>query len=125
MISVYDMVENIVGKGENAGDQHFLLYPQCFQNVCFSGSLIVGIVWEKVICINRLSSKILHFFFSAAIDISSVMSVDAFVTKCGIRMMSTLHTSTAVQGKIHLSPSETLTAEYEMPQKRMEVFDFK
>ena len=22
--------ENIVGKGENAGKQHFLLYPQCF-----------------------------------------------------------------------------------------------
>ena len=22
-------VENIVGKGENAGDQHFLLFPQC------------------------------------------------------------------------------------------------
>ena len=24
-------VENIVGKGENAGYQHFLLFPQCFQ----------------------------------------------------------------------------------------------
>ena len=23
--------KNIVGKGENAGDQHFLLFPQCFQ----------------------------------------------------------------------------------------------
>ena len=22
--------ENIVGKGENAGYQHFLLFPQCF-----------------------------------------------------------------------------------------------
>ena len=22
--------ENIVGKGENAGHQHFLLFPQCF-----------------------------------------------------------------------------------------------
>ena len=26
-------VENIVGKGENAGYQHFLLFPQCFQKV--------------------------------------------------------------------------------------------
>ena len=33
MISVYDRVENIVGKGENAGNQHFLLFPQCFQKV--------------------------------------------------------------------------------------------
>ena len=25
------VVENIVGKGKNAGNQHFLLFPQCFQ----------------------------------------------------------------------------------------------
>ena len=25
------MMENFVGKGENAGHQHFLLFPQCFQ----------------------------------------------------------------------------------------------
>ena len=24
-------VENILGKGENAGYQHFLLFPKCFQ----------------------------------------------------------------------------------------------
>ena len=38
-------VENIVRKGENAGYQHFLLFPQCFQKVSFSGSLKVVIVW--------------------------------------------------------------------------------
>ena len=36
MIDAFDRVENIVGKGENAG------YPQCFQKVTFSGSLKVG-----------------------------------------------------------------------------------
>ena len=43
----FDMgrVENIVGKGENAGYQHFLLFPQCFQKASFSGSLKVRIVW--------------------------------------------------------------------------------
>ena len=35
MISVCDQVENIVGKGENAGYQHFLLFPQCFQKASF------------------------------------------------------------------------------------------
>ena len=25
--------ENIVGKGENAGDQHFLHFPQCFSTI--------------------------------------------------------------------------------------------
>ena len=38
-------VENIVGNGENAGYQHFLLFPQCFQKATFSWSLKVGIVW--------------------------------------------------------------------------------
>ena len=31
MIFVFDRVENIVGRGEKAGYQHFLLFPQCFQ----------------------------------------------------------------------------------------------
>ena len=43
--SVLIRVENIVGKGENAGYQHFLLCPQCFQKVSISGLLKVGIVW--------------------------------------------------------------------------------
>ena len=33
------MVENNVGKGENAGNQHFILFPQCFLEVSFPGSL--------------------------------------------------------------------------------------
>ena len=45
MIFVPNRVENIVGKGENAGNEHFLLSKQCFQKVSLSGSLKVGIVW--------------------------------------------------------------------------------
>ena len=41
-------LENIAGKGEIAGYQHFLLFPQCFQKASFSGSLKVGIVWKRV-----------------------------------------------------------------------------
>ena len=32
---VLGKVENIVGKGEHAGYQHFLLFPQCFQKLSF------------------------------------------------------------------------------------------
>ena len=32
MISVFDGVENIAGKGGNAGYQHFLLFPQYFKS---------------------------------------------------------------------------------------------
>ena len=47
----FDMgrVENIVGKGENAGYQHFLLFPQCFPKPSSLGSLKVGVVWQRVI----------------------------------------------------------------------------
>ena len=47
MIPVFDGVENLVGKAENAGYQHFLLFPQCFQKGTFSVSLEVGIVWQR------------------------------------------------------------------------------
>ena len=41
---VFQRVENILGKGENAGYQHFLLLPQCFQNSTSSGFLKVVIL---------------------------------------------------------------------------------
>ena len=44
MISFSDR-KNIVGKGENAGHQHFLHFLQCFQKPSFSGSLKVRTVW--------------------------------------------------------------------------------
>ena len=44
-ISLSDRVENTVGKGENAGYQHFLLFPQCFTKPSSLESLKVGIVW--------------------------------------------------------------------------------
>ena len=48
MISLYDRVENTVGKGENAGYQHFLLFPQCFQKASFPEASKGAIVWEWV-----------------------------------------------------------------------------
>ena len=47
-IPLFDRVENTgntVGKGENAGHQHFLLFPQCFPKSSSSGLLKVGVVW--------------------------------------------------------------------------------
>ena len=40
---VLGRVENIVGKGENAGYQHFLLFLQCFLEASFPGSLKLGL----------------------------------------------------------------------------------
>ena len=45
LLSVFDKIENVVGEGENAGCQHFLLFPQGFQKASFLESLRVWIVW--------------------------------------------------------------------------------
>lgn len=54
-----------------------------------------------------------------------MMSVDAHVTKTGVKMVSTLHTSTAIQGKLTVEPSGAISAKYDFPEDRMEVIDFK
>ena len=50
------MVENIMGEGENAGYQRFLLFPQCFQKASYTELLKVGIVWYKI---NSVSASFL------------------------------------------------------------------
>ena len=48
IISVFDRVEIIVGKGENAGNPHFLLFPKYFEKVSFPDTSKGVIVWEWV-----------------------------------------------------------------------------
>ena len=48
IIFVFDRVKNIVGKGENAGYQHFLLFPQCFEKASFPDTSKGVIVREWV-----------------------------------------------------------------------------
>ena len=42
---VFHRIENIVEKEENAGYQHFLLFPQCFRKAFSSSASKVVIVW--------------------------------------------------------------------------------
>ena len=41
--------ENIVGKGENDGYQHFHLFPQCFQKASLLGLLKLGLCGKRLI----------------------------------------------------------------------------
>ena len=59
VISILDRVENIVGKRENAGYQHFLLFPQSFEKVFLSGHLKIRIVWSRLKRINSVFWKML------------------------------------------------------------------
>ena len=57
-IKLSKQVENTGGKGEIARYEQFLLFPLCFQKVCFPGAskgVIVWewakfVVWERAIC---------------------------------------------------------------------------
>ena len=42
---VFHRTKNIVGKEENAGYQHFLLFPQCFQKAFYCSASKVVIAW--------------------------------------------------------------------------------
>ena len=48
MIFLYDRVENIVGKGENAGYQHFSPFPTMFSKGFLPDKKKPGVVWERV-----------------------------------------------------------------------------
>ena len=51
------------------------------------------------------------------------MLIDAHVTRAGMKMVTTLHTSTAVQGSITVDRTGQISAQYDMPQDRMEIID--
>ena len=66
MISVFDGVENIVGKGENACYKHLLLFQLSFEKVSVLGSLKHKNVWkwDKIIVkLVRKNAKLGYFMF--------------------------------------------------------------
>lgn len=62
---------------------------------------------------------------SGAVELSSMMSVDAFVTKVGLKMTSRLHTSTAFKGRIELARGQTFSVEIDTPRETQEIMDFQ
>ena len=54
-----------------------------------------------------------------------MMSVDTFVTKSGIKLVSTLHSNTVVKGKLQLSEGRVFNAEWDLPEDRMDVISIK
>ena len=43
-----DRTENLVGKRENAGNQHFLVFPQDLQMYSFLGVVKTRALWERI-----------------------------------------------------------------------------
>ncbi|XP_067677414.1 uncharacterized protein [Haliotis asinina] len=60
---------------------------------------------------------------SGSIKITGTMTVDAFVTKTGLRVVNTWHSSTALKGRVELSRGKILRADIDFPQQKMEILD--
>ena len=58
----FHRIENIVGKEENSGYQHFLLFPQCFQKFLFFSLQCVKICHWVVKGFNITSTYICTFY---------------------------------------------------------------
>ena len=60
--------------------------------------------------------------FSAAVEVTREMSVDAFVAKTSLKMKTTVHSSTVTQGKISLLEGKVFHFDLEMPRDKQEIF---
>lgn len=58
---------------------------------------------------------------SAAVEIRAEMGIDAHVTRTGLRMVNTLHSSTVADGRISLQESKIFNLDINLPQDKMEI----
>ncbi|XP_067678851.1 uncharacterized protein [Haliotis asinina] len=62
---------------------------------------------------------------SGAVEITGMMTVDAFVAKTGLKMVSSVHSSSSLKGRVELSRGQIFNLELDMPQDKMEIFNVK
>ena len=86
IISAFNRLENIVGKGENVGYQHFVLLPQSFKKASFQDMSNGVTVWEWVkalphdnLIVMLLKSAFYPLFFSTMF--SNTLSVRVLKTQ--------------------------------------------
>ncbi|XP_053394173.1 apolipophorins-like [Mercenaria mercenaria] len=66
-----------------------------------------------------------NFEPSGSVEIDSVMSVDAVVTRGGLKMVSTLYTSTGAQGKIEVTGGNIFDFTFDITRDKSEIIDVK
>ena len=81
--------EHIEGKGENAGNQHFLIFPQCFQpSITDKNHLLKStFMLSSANALNFDQSKILSFEVNAMLDISYIRSASAPSYPCFLEFL--------------------------------------
>ena len=62
---------------------------------------------------------------SGAVNVDGVMSVDAMVTRTGLKVASSLHSSLATKGRVELDRDRVLSVHLDMPDNRMDILDVR
>ena len=60
---------------------------------------------------------------TASLQISGEMSVDAVLTKTALKSLSTLHTSTFIDGQVQVEKGQLVKAEINVPREKMEILE--
>ena len=58
-------------------------------------------------------------------EVDSTMSVDAFVTRGGLRMTSNLHTTTGAKAKVQVTDGSVVDLTFDMTKEKQEIVNFK
>ena len=62
---------------------------------------------------------------SGAVTVDGVMSVDAYVTRTGLKVTSSLHSSLAMKGRVELDKGRVLSVQVDMPDDKMDILDVR
>ena len=54
-----------------------------------------------------------------------VMSVDAYATRTGLKVTSSLHSSLAMKGRVELDKGRVLSVQVDMPDDKMDILDVR
>ncbi|XP_006820902.1 apolipophorins-like [Saccoglossus kowalevskii] len=60
---------------------------------------------------------------SGVIEVSSEMSINAFVARTGLRMRTRMHSSTVLDGSISLDSGESFKVKFNVPDNRIDIID--
>jgi hypothetical protein len=62
---------------------------------------------------------------SAAIEIATTLSIQVGGVRSGVRLLSRMHTNTAMQSKLVLKDGKVLSASWAVPQDEQTIVDFE
>lgn len=93
-------------------------------NLTVNGTVSVDLKGRATIDLTKPHKKILIDGIiepSGAVEFASMMSVDAYFTKSGIKMTSTLHSSTGVSTKIEIKNKQEYVFNFDVPKTKSEI----